>query len=312
MKDYYQILGVPKSATQAEIKNAYRRLAKQHHPDVNKGESKAEEKFKDISEAYNLLSDPEKRKQYDLFSQGGYGGGFQGAPGGGFGGFGGYGGAGGATNVEFGDFGDIFEELFNMGGVKRGQQRYRSQTQHEQAVKGDDTNVQLEISFFEAVEGSTRKISIKRNGKVENITVKIPAGVNNGSKVRVAGKGQSGQHGGKDGDLFLTIQVASHPQFWREGADIYCEMPVTIYQALLGGSITVPTISGQAQMKIPEGTASGQKFRLKGKGAPVLGKTDRGDEYIIIKIVPPKKISKPLRIALEELAEKHPYTAEEV
>ncbi len=320
MKDFYQVLGVPRGASEAEIKKAYRRLAKQYHPDVNKGDKNAEERFKEVSEAYNVLSDPEQRKKYDLFGAAGMGG--AGGPGPGFEGFrweqGG--GPGGAQYYEagFGDMGDIFEELFRMGGVRRaggGGRRAQWETHGDPrraktaAVNGRNTSADVEISFDEAVKGSSRKIQVKRGDKVEKLTVKIPAGVDNGSQVRLAGKGQPGFGGGKDGDLFLRVHVAPHPDFWREDADIYTEIPITIYDAVLGGTVQVPTVDGgQKKMKIPAGTAGGQKFRIAGKGAPVIGKKGKsGDQYVIVKVVPPKKLDGEGKQAFEELAERYPY-----
>ncbi len=319
MKDYYQILGVPRNASQDDIKKAYRRLAKKYHPDLTKGDKSTEDKFKEISEAYNVLSDAEQRKKYDMFGAGGPGSGS------GFGGFD-WGQAGGGApgggayyksrqniNPEnFGDLGDLFSELFNMGGIRQGPKNGRKQAYHqayqEQAVSGQDTFTNIEISFDEAINGSKRVISIKRGDKVERITVKIPAGVDNGSKVRVSGKGQPGFGGGKPGDLYLHIQVSPHPDFWREDADIYTEVPITIYDAVLGASVEVPTIEGHSKMKIPAGTAGGQKFRIKNKGAPILGKkSKRGDQYVIVKIVPPKDVSGEMKKTLSQLAEKFPY-----
>ncbi len=320
MKDFYQILGVPRSASDDDIKKSYRRLAKQYHPDVNKGSKEAEEKFKDISEAYNVLSDPKQRKQYDMFGQAGPG--FDpsqaGWPPGGDGGahYTYTTGAGG----DFGDVGDIFSDLFGLGGFRRGQRgapnRSRPRWSPDEEgygraampIEGSDASATVEVDFMEAIHGTQQTISIQRGGKTEKIQVKIPAGVDNGSRVRIAGKGGQGQNGGKDGDLYLVIQVKPHPQFWREGADIYSDVPITIYTAALGGSIEVPTISGSAKMKIPAATHSGQRFRLPGKGAPVLGKKGTGDQYAVIQIVPPTHLESEAKTALEGLAQSHPYT----
>lgn len=309
MKDYYQILGVSRSANDAEIKQAYRKLARLHHPDVNKGDKKAEDRFKEISEAYNVLSDPEQRKKYDMFGQYAAGGGGQQWAGGVPPGFDFRGFQGGqARNVDFGDLNDLFQDLFNMGGVKRGRARERGWAGEEtQSVDGQDTFTDIEISFHEAIQGAQRKISIKRGDQVEQLTVKIPAGVDTGSKVRVAGKGQPGFGSGQAGDLYLHIKVAAHPQFWREGADIYCDLPITVYQAILGAEVNVPTIDGSSKIKIPSGTASGQKFRLKGKGAQVLGKKQMGDQYAVVQIVPPKDVPSDLKKTIKELAEEFPY-----
>lgn len=337
MKDYYQILGVPRSATDDEIKKSYRRLAKQYHPDVNKGSKAAEEKFKDISESYNVLSDPKQRKQYDMFGQAGPGfdpgqwAGQGGAPGG----AGWPGGAGAWSSDDgvhytystgnagdMGDLGDIFGDLFGLGGFRRGARgrpggssRARPRWSPDDAgytagmpVDGGDVSATVEIDFMAAVHGTQQALSIQRGGKTEKIQVKIPAGVDNGSRVRIAGKGNPGQNEGKTGDLYLIIQVKPHPEFWREGADIYIDVPITIYTATLGGSIEVPTLSGSAKMKIPSGTHSGQRFRLPGKGAPILGKKGTGDQYAVIQIAPPSPVDPQVKSALEGLAESHPYT----
>lgn len=309
MKDYYQILGVGRGASEGEIKKAYRRLAKQYHPDVNK-DKQAEEKFKEISEAYGVLSDSKKRKQYDTFGSAPFGGGGAGAGAGGGAGPGGFrwefrqGGQPGFDFGEAGGLGDIFEELFQMGGMRRAGGRSRrgfQQAEPDVSKRGGDIQSDLEVDFLEACEGTTRKVQIRRNGRSENLTVKIPAGVETGSKVRLAGKGESGVHGGESGDLFLNISVKPHPIFWREGSDIYCETPISIYEAVLGAGIVVPTLEGSATMKIPPKTASGQKFRLKGKG--VKG----ADQYVIVQIVPPTKLDKETENLFQELAEKHPY-----
>ncbi len=323
MKDFYQILGVPRGASEDEIKKAYRRLAKQYHPDVNRGDKQAEERFKEISEAYNVLSDPDHRKKYDMFGQGApFGGGFgggEGAPGG----FrwewspgAGQAGAKGRGAPDMGDLGDLFGELFNMGGVRRGAYSQGwgrpSRAGYEEALDGQNTTADVEISFDEAIEGTERKIQVKRGDKVEKLTVKIPAGVDNGSKVRIAGKGQPGFGGGASGDLYLVVRVTPHPKFWREGADVYTEAPITIYDAILGASVEVPTLSGSARMKIPAGTGSGQKFRMASKGAPLLGKKGkRGDQFVIVKIVTPKHLTSDAVKAFEEMAKKFPYEPRE-
>lgn len=310
MKDFYQVLGVPRGSTEDEIKKAYRRLAKQYHPDVNKGDKQAEERFKEISEAYNVLSDPEQRKKYDMFGSGGpFGGGA--GPGGG--GFRWSPGANGAQG-DMGDLGDLFGELFNMGGVRRGpySQAWGQGGHREAAVDGQDTFADIEVGFLEAIEGTERTISVKRGDRVEKLSVRIPAGVDNGSKVRISGKGQPGFGGGHSGDLYLRIRVTPHPSFWREDADVYTEIPITIFDAVLGASIEVPTLSGTAKMKVPPATSSGQKFRLGSKGAPILGKKGkRGDQYVIVKIVPPKHPTSDAIRAYEDMAERYPYEPRE-
>ena len=310
MKDYYQVLGVSRTASEDEIKKAYRRLAKQHHPDVNKGDSKAEERFKEISEAYNVLSDSDQRKKYDMFGgaapgAGGPGGGYQwnwsqGGPN-----------SSGGGQPDFGDLGDLFGDLFNMGGVRRG--AHARGFHREAPVDGQDTYADIDISFEDAINGTEQKLSIKRGDKVEKLNVKIPAGVDNGSKVRIPGKGQPGFGGGSSGDLYLRVHVKPHPSFWREGVDIYIETPITIYDSVLGGSVEVSTLDGgHAKMKIPAGTASGQKFRISGKGAPMLDKKGKhGDQFVVIKIVPPKNLSGDEHKIFESLAKEHSYVPKE-
>lgn len=311
MKDFYQILGLSNSASEDEIKKAYRRLAKTYHPDVNKDKT-AEDKFKEISEAYNVLSDTKKKKEYDRLQSSpfkNYAGGGQPGAGAGPGGFQWefrQGAPGeGVDPSEFGNLGNLFEELFQMGGMRQGAgQGKRSNRRSEQPMQGRDIATDLEIDFLEAIHGTSRKN--------KSITVKIPPGVDNGSKVRVAGKGEPGRFGGGPGDLYLHIHVKPHPIFWREGSDIFCEVPITVYEALLGASIFVPTLEGTATMKIPKGTASGQKFRLKGKGASKLeSKGNKGDQYVITQIVPPEKLDSETEEAIRRWSEKHPYNPRE-
>lgn len=333
MKDYYQTLGVARGADESEIKKAYRRLARQYHPDMNKGDKKSEERFKEVSEAYSVLSDPEKKKQYDMFGGSPFG------QGGGAGGAGGFGGVrweqepGGGFKFyrsarpedpedgpfpgggNFGDLGDIFGDLFNMGGVKRGRRGWSPQDASREAEneprKGSDTYADLEIDFIEALRGTEARLAIRRGDKTEKITVKIPAGVDNGSKVRISGKGHPGVHSGSAGDLYINVKVKPNATFWREGSDLYTEVPISIYESVLGAPVNVPTIDGHASMKIPAGTESGQKFRLKGKGAPHLGKKGVGDQYVIVQIVPPKSLDTKTRQSFEELARDNGYNPRE-
>jgi DnaJ-class molecular chaperone len=317
MKDYYQTLGISRDAAEADIKKAYRRLARQYHPDMNKGDKKAEERFKDISEAYSVLSDSEKRKQYNMFGSatfgGGGGGGFGGrkweqSPGGGFRYYTSAGESGGGEEGVpggVGDLGDIFSELFNIGGIKR-KPRWGFEGEGS-SKKGGDTYTNFEIDFLEAIYGTEARLAIKHGDKTEKITVKIPAGVDNGSKVRIAGKGHPGIKSGGNGDLYINIMVRPHPIFWREGADIYTEVPISVYEAVLGATIEVPTLEGHANMKVPSGTSGGQKFRLKGRGAPFLGKKGTGDQYVIVQIVPPKKISDKAKEYFKELSQDESY-----
>lgn len=313
-KDYYQTLGVARNATDSEIKKAFRRLAKQYHPDVSKGAKGAEDRFKEINEAYAVLSDPPKRRQYDRLGQafgGGGPGGFrwgESAPGGSEW-------APGA-DASFGEtvegLGDVFAELFGMGGMRgRGRRGRAGESpfgpKAAPPVRGQDLRGAVDIDFLEAIHGTTCDVSLAHSGHTEKISVKIPAGIIPGQQMRLSGKGAASPGGGPHGDLFLEVRVRPHPLFWREGADVYTELPITFYEAILGGTIAVPTPAGAAKMKLPPGVASGQKFRLKGKGAPVMGKKEQGDLYAIIQIVPPKEISAATRQLAEEWASQHPY-----
>jgi curved DNA-binding protein len=288
-KSYYEILGVARNAGADEIKKAYRKLARKYHPDVNVNSREAEAKFKEISEAYEVLSDPEKRKQYDLFGEAGPQAGFHGARGTsyrspGFEGFdfrtGGFGGRG------FTNFEDLFSDLFAGARSAR----------PSGPAKGPDVQYSMEISFEDAVKGLTTKIS--QNGN--RISVKIPAGVDTGSKIRIAGKGKPGDRGGPAGDLFIVTKVRPHPYFTRQGDNIYLELPVTFAEAALGTKVRVITIDGTIQLTVPPGTQSGQKLRLKGKGVSHLRGGGRGDQYVVIKVVVPTKLDTESEKLLQE------------
>lgn len=322
-KNFYEILGVSKDASDEEIKKSYRRLAKQYHPDVNKGDKKAEERFKEISEAYETLSNSEKKKQYDMFGASGAGfdpsqWGGAGAGGASWGGrgAGGYedlgdifrqaGGRGkskrgGGAQFSQEDFANIFGDIFGAGGRSQNTYQDWGGAQEKAAPKkGRDLYYSMELDFMEAAKGTTSKISIHRDGKLEKIDVKIPSGVNNGSKIRLAGKGEDGPRGGSAGDLYIEIKVKPHRLFWREGNDVFLEAPLSVGEAILGASIKVPTLEGHANIKVPAGTASGQKMRLKEKGIKSADKKTPGDMYVMISIVPPKAIDHRSRELIEE------------
>ncbi|MFN8476037.1 MAG: J domain-containing protein [Anaerolineae bacterium] len=315
-KDYYKILGVDRTADEKEIKRAYRRLARKHHPDVNPGDKAAETQFKEINEAYEVLGDPEKRKKYDqfgsqwreyeragvnpedLFRQ--YGA--QGGPGG--------------ARVRYarpedlqdmfgsaGGFSDFFETLF--GGAMRGQGGFgqgfgqgggrRAAT----PAAGEDVEHPVEISLEEAFNGTTRILQMGDR----RIEVKIPAGVRTGSRVRVAGEGGPGFNGGPNGDLYLVVEVAPNAMYEREGDDLTVDVPVDLYTAVLGGEANVPTIKGtRLNLRIPAGTQPGQRIRLRGQGMPLLKTPEqRGDLYARIKVDLPRQIDDQQRELFEQL-----------
>lgn len=353
-KDYYEVLGVSKSATQAEIKSAFRRLAKQYHPDVCK-EADAEKKFKEVQEAYSVLSDEDKRRQYDQFGHAA----FQGGAGGGnpFG--------GGFSGFDFGDFdyGDIFDNIFGgMGFGGRSSSNGRKRPQ-----KGNDSLVKMKITFEESVFGTKKDLDLdvmeecdecdgagghgettcdkchgsgtitseqhtmlgtfltkttcpKCEGKGKTYTstckkchgqgrvrvhktieVNIPAGVDEASRLRVAGKGACGYYGGPNGDLYIEFIIKEHDFFERVEDDIYLEVPITITEAILGTKKEIPTLSGNVKLTVPAGSESGDKHRIKGKG--VNNKTNRhtGDMYIVLKVVTPNKLSRDQKKLIEEL-----------
>ncbi|WP_333594989.1 molecular chaperone DnaJ [Anaerospora hongkongensis] len=347
-KDYYEVLGVAKTASDDEIKKAFRKLARKYHPDVNRDNpSEAEEKFKEANEAYEVLSNAERRAQYDQFGHAAFEGG--GAPGGGFGGAGG--------------FSDIFDMFFGQSGFGGGRQsgpergadlRYDLEITFEQAAFGMETEIQVprtedcgvchgsgaaagtqaetcsqcrgtgqqqvvqNTPFGRMVnvrpcdrcrgEGKIVKTPCKEchgKGKVRarrKIKIKIPGGVDNGSRLRVAHEGEAGNRGGQPGDLYVYIFVKSHKLFTREGDDVICEVPITIVQAALGDEIEVPTLDGKVQLRIPEGTQTATVFRLKDKGVPHLRGSGRGDQHVKVKVITPKKLTDKQKELLLEFA----------
>ena len=332
-KDYYATLGVAKNAPAKDIKQAYRRLARKHHPDVNPGDKAAESRFKEINEAYEVLGDAEKRRKYDELGanwrmyeqaqqqgQGWPGGaGFGGGPGGGFGeggnawtiNMGGGPGGGYRTMSEeemhdlFGDqdpFSDFFRTFFGGGAAAReagGSRQARAPRSH----KGRDIEHEVELTLEEAYHGAMRRISIKQGGHARSVDVRIPAGVKDGSRVRAAGEGESGANGGMAGDLYLRVRLKPHPVFERKANDLHAKVQVAVTTAVLGGEAQVPTISGSVRLKIPETTQSGQVFRLKGHGMPTVGKPDeRGDLYATIDVQLPRSLTKDQRQHYEALA----------
>ncbi len=308
-RDYYETLGVSKTASDDEIKSAFRKLARKYHPDVAKDKKAAEEKFKQINEAYEVLGDPEKRSKYDELGQNWNqpgGGGFQPPPdwarqaGGGF--------QRGPGGVEFEfdgtGFSDFFETFFGGG---RGSSAFGGFGQRQpRSERGSDVEADIMVTLEEALNGSTRAVSLRRNGsnKVETYNVKIPKGVHDGQRIRLAGQGEAGEGGGKSGDLFLRVRLARHPDFRVEGSDLIHEERIAPWQAVLGADLKVPLITGNVRMKIPPGTQGGQRFRLREKGLPQAGGAS-GDLYVEIQIQVPKKITDKERELWRDLARIH-------
>jgi molecular chaperone DnaJ len=341
-RDYYEVLGISRSATESEIKRAYRTLAVQHHPDKNPDDAHAEEKFKECAEAYAVLSDPQKRAAYDRFGHAGMGGG----------GF-----DPGFTNIE-----DIFD-LFGFGDMFGGRGSRRSTVQ-----RGSDLRYDIEITLEDAANGKDEKLRIPRlercdvcdgsgaetgsspetcitcggrgqtqyqqgffsvmrtcpncagkgkiirnpckqcrgQGRVEKektLEIKIPAGVETGSRLRVSGEGEAGVNGGPPGDLFVVIHVREHDVFERQGANLYSAVPITFAQAALGAEIKVKTLEGEEDLKIPAGTQTGTVFRIRSQGMPALGGRGKGDLFVAVTLITPKSLTKEQRKILEQLAE---------
>jgi curved DNA-binding protein len=311
-RDYYETLGVPKTATDDEIKSAFRKLARKYHPDVAKDKKTAEEKFKQINEAYEVLSDPEKRKKYDQlgadwnqpggFQPPGWGG--QQQPGGGFQQ---WSSGNGGVEFEFGGtgFSDFFEAFFGGG---RGRSAFGGGfgQRPASAERGSDVEADIMVPLEEALHGAKRTISLRRSGsnKVETYQVKIPRGVHEGQRIRLAGQGEAGERGGKSGDLFLRVRLARHPDFRVEGSDLIHEVKIAPWQAVLGTELKVPTLEGDVKLKIPPGTRGGQRFRLRGRGLPT-STGGRGDLYVDVQIDIPKKITERERELWRELAKLH-------
>ena len=290
-RDYYEVLGVSKNASDDEIKKAYRKLAIKYHPDKNPGDKEAEAKFKEISEAHEVLSDKQKRARYDQFGHAGVGGaGFGGAGGGAGGPFGGGFNYNGQTfNFDFGGGGldDILGSLFGFGSAG-GSRRPR---------RGADYQTAVTISFEEAIFGTTETISVE--GK--SIKVKIPAGIDDGMSIRLRGKGGPAPEGGSEpGDLYVRVKVKSHKSLTREGAIILSEQKIDMVDAALGCEVDVETVDGKITMKVPAGTQSGTPFKLSGHGVPFRADGDRGPHIVTIIVETPKNLSKRQKELLEE------------
>jgi curved DNA-binding protein len=294
-KDYYEVLGVKRGASADEIKKSFRKLARQYHPDVAKDKKQAEEKFKEINEAYEVLSDPEKRKKYDeLGANWKSGADFRPPPG--WEGHArqqsrGRGGAGqGAESFEFGGtgFSDFFEQFFGSAGRRGGAGfgGFNNFENEEIAERGRDVEGDIMVTLDEANRGSVRTVTVRHGSRNENHQVKIPAGVTEGQRLRIAGRGEHGSGGGQSGDLYLRVRLAKNPDFEVDGHNLIYEAEVTPWEAVLGSEISVPTLNGHVQIKIPAGTQSGQKLRVRDRG---LG--GKGDLYVVTKICVPTQVS---------------------
>jgi len=347
-RDYYEVLGVSRTATDVEIKSAYRKLALKHHPDRNPGDHAAEEKFKESAEAYSVLADPDKRHLYDRYGHAGLGG----AATGGFDPsvFTGFEDILGGLGDIFG-FGDVLGGGRRRGGVQRGADlRYDLEISFDEAAKGSETTIQIprqetcetcsgsgaapgtkattcpqcqgrgqlryQQGFFTVARtcgqcrGTGSVISkpcatCKGSGRVQQerkLTVRVPPGIATGQRLRLSGEGEAGGPGGPPGDLYVVIHVQEHPFFHRDGNDLYCEVPLNFPTLALGGEIRIPTLEGEEPFKVPEGTGSGQSFRLRGRGMPDVTGRGRGDLFVTVKVSTPKKLTRDQKKLLEQLA----------
>jgi molecular chaperone DnaJ len=282
-KDFYKVLGVSKDVSEAELKKVYRKLSRQFHPDTNPGDAKAEARFKEISEAYSVLSDKDQRAEYDQMRAMGSGARFTGGAGGGF-----PGGFQGGANFGGGGFEDVFSNLFGGGGGfggPRGPQR------------GADLTTTQTLDFIDGVKGTSIKLNLRAGG--EPTTIKIPAGVQDGQKIKIAGKGQPSPNGGPAGDLIMTVTVKPHPVFTRDGNNLRVTVPVTFAEAVLGATIQVPTLGGEpVKLKVAPGTPNGRVLRVKGRGV-VTAKAE-GDLLATVDIAVPSHVSDKAKKALEE------------
>ena len=318
-KDYYRALGVTRDASDAEIKKAFRKLARQYHPDVAKDKKAAEEKFKEINEAYEVLSDPQKRKKYDqLGSRWKEGAGFEPPPG-----WQSYGGRGarpagtpGGEEFHFGGtgFSDFFEQFFGGGshfGFGFGENGGGGADQFRQArgpIRGNDIEGDILVTLDEAMRGSVRTISLQRTdprtGRTEthSFKVRIPVGVQEGQTIRVPGKGGEGPSGGTSGDLYLRVRFAAHPDFRVRNANLYYDLDLAPWEAVLGTTVSVPTLDGRVKVRIPPRTSNGQQFRVRQRGLPKDQNGQRGDLFVVVNVQLPRQISEEERKLWEQLS----------
>jgi len=312
-KDYYEVLGVPRTANDAEIKKSFRKLARKYHPDVAKDKTTAEEKFKELNEANEVLSDPVKRRKYDELGANWEHperqrqpppGGFSGSPD-----------AGSEFQFEGTGFSDFFEQFFGSRGRSAGgfgRTRGAGMDESSFAQPGQDIEGDVLVTLDEILHGSTRTINLRRTDPrtgqttTQTLRVKIPPGVHEGQLIRLAGKGQAGIGGGESGNLYLKVKFAQHPDFRMRGADLYYDLELAPWEAVLGATVRIPTLDGQVSLKIPAGTAAEQQFRLRGKGLPVSGGT-RGDLYAVVSIQVPTQLTSEQKGLWEQLAKKSTF-----
>ena len=298
-KDYYKTLGVASTATAKEITSAYRKLAKKHHPDTNPGD---DELFKEISAAYDVLGDADKRKEYDeVRTMGPAAGGFPG----GFGGGGGFPGGGTYRTQDMGDLGDLFGGLFGRG---------RRNPQQAGPQRGADVETELHLTFEDAVTGVTTSVNVTTDARCHtcsgsgvehrnrSVKVRLPAGVEDGKRIRVKGRGAAGRAGGPAGDLYVIARVGRHSLFGRKGKNLTLTVPVGFAEAALGTTLTVPTLDDQVTLRLSPGTPSGRTFRVKGRGVPGGKKTSAGDLLVTVEVAVPDELTDEQRAAVEELA----------
>lgn len=294
--DYYQVLGVSRSSTADEIKKAYRKLARENHPDMKPDDKAAAERFKQVQEAYSILGDEKKRQQFDQFGTTFPGGGPGGPGGGGPGRYSWQTGTGGGEvpfdiNDLFGGGAGGFENLFGQRGGSRAPRR------------GEDLQAEVRIPFVTAALGGSVDVRVGQGGQMETLAIRIPAGVNDGSVIRLSGQGGPSARGGSPGDLLLTIQVEPHAYFRRDGADILVDVPVTPAEAVLGAKVDVPTLDGEkVVVTIPPGTSSGMKLRLRGKGIADKATGKSGDQFVVVKIVVPRDANDSVKTQYQEIA----------
>jgi DnaJ-class molecular chaperone len=306
-KDFYTTLGVARDASADDIKRAYRKLARENHPDLHPNDKKAEQRFKEVQEAYEILSDEEKRAQFDRFGSAAFEQGFPGGAGGprtytwsGSRGA-------GPAEFEFGGMGgidDLVQNLFGARGRQRGGRRQTGFGYGQE--RGRDHETELAVPLKTALLGGEMEINVFGT-KSERLSIKIPPGVEDGARLRLAGKGEAAPGGGEPGDLIVLVRVQSHPYFTRDGNDVIVDVPVTLEEAVLGAQIDVPTLDGTISLAIPPGTSSGKRLRLRGKGAK--SKTgERGDQYVRLKIVVPAQVDEASQKLIRDFAKRNPLS----